>query len=129
MVFVGAINPPAGDWPEHPYTVIDNTPIIREKPYLFIDDAGRYFVMVPPLRTGGSNGTTWSDTSSTQPTSAPPAASGDPIPMENFHIAHPGKDSAAIPNSASRKYRRHAAQPRPATGDERPLHTPRENAS
>ena len=56
MVFVGIANPPLGRWPDPPYTVIDKTPIIREKPYLFID----YFVMVPDLAANGTQGITWS---------------------------------------------------------------------
>jgi len=58
-VFVGIANPPAGRWPDPPYTAIDQTPVIREKPYLFIDDSGRYFVRVPSLKTNGSRGITW----------------------------------------------------------------------
>ena len=59
MVFVGTVNPPEGAWPAKPYTVIDQTPVIREKPYLYIDDAGRYLVMVPDLNTNGTRGITW----------------------------------------------------------------------
>src|SRR5580658_9692980 len=47
MVFVGTSNPPTGNWPDKPYTVIDQTPLVREKPYLMIYDTGHYFVMVP----------------------------------------------------------------------------------
>ena len=44
-----------GNWPAKPFTVIDKTPVIREKPYLFIDHGGRYFVTLPSLahRRGG----------------------------------------------------------------------------
>ncbi len=90
MVFVGTVNPPAGTWPEPPYTVIDKTPVIREKPYLFIDEGGRYFVMVPSLITNGSQGTTWS--AGTTP--------GTPIPIDQFHLARPGTDNAASINAA-----------------------------
>ncbi len=90
MVFVGTVNPPAGGWPEAPYTVIDRTPVIREKPYLYIDERGRYFVMVPGLATGGTSGTTWS--------SAHPA--GTPIPIEHFYLAHPDADMADSINTA-----------------------------
>jgi hypothetical protein len=65
MVFVGIANPPAGRWPDPPYTVIEQTPVIREKPYLFIDESGHYFVRVPNLSTNGTRGTTW--TSGTTP--------------------------------------------------------------
>jgi hypothetical protein len=90
MVFVGTLNPPAGEWPKSPYTVIDKTPLVREKPYLLIDDEGRYYVMVPSLQAGGSRGTTWSAGES-------PAA---PLPIDRFYLAHSGKDNAATINAA-----------------------------
>ncbi|MHB1033567.1 MAG: hypothetical protein ACYC35_06495 [Pirellulales bacterium] len=89
MVFVGAANPPAGTWPQPPYTVIDNTPVVREKPYLVIDEGGNYQVMVPSLRTG-ARGTTWSAG----------ATAGTPIPIDRFYLAHPGTDSAQSINAA-----------------------------
>jgi len=90
MVFVGTVNPPSGAWPEKPYTVIDNTPVIREKPYLFIDDAGDYFVVVPNLETKGTRGTTWAN----GPTS------GSRIPIDRFYLAHPERDTADSLNAA-----------------------------
>lgn len=89
MVFVGTENPPTGDWPDRPYTVIERTPIIREKPYLIIDEAGRYFVKVPPLETS-RDGVTWTNG----------AAPGTPIPIEDFHIARPDRDDADSINAA-----------------------------
>jgi hypothetical protein len=70
--------------------VIDKTPLVREKPYLFIDDNGRYSVMVPSLQTGGTQGTTWS-------AGTTPAA---PLPIDRFYLAHPGADNAASINAA-----------------------------
>ncbi len=90
MVFVGTVNPPAGTWPQPPYTVIEKTPVVREKPYLFIDEVGRYFVRVPSLATNGTQGTTWS--TGTTP--------GDSIPIDQFYLAHPGTDTAASLNAA-----------------------------
>jgi hypothetical protein len=90
MVFVGVVNPPAGTWPMPPYTVVDKTPLIREKPYLFIDDRGRYFVMVPSLEAGGSRGTTWSAA----------ATPGKALPIDQFYLAHPEKDNADSINAA-----------------------------
>ncbi len=90
MVFVGVTKPPAGTWPEVPYTVIDKTPVIREKPYLSIDEGGHYFVMVPSLTTKGTQGTTWSSGETPE----------TPIPINRFHLAHPGKDNAASINTA-----------------------------
>ena len=90
MVFVGTINPPAGSWPEAPYTVIEQTPVIREKPFLTIDERGNYFVRVPDLNTNGSRGITWSQG----------IAPGVSIPLEQFYLAHPGADDAASLNAA-----------------------------
>ncbi len=90
MVFVGVANPPPGRWPQPPYTVIDRTPVIREKPYLFIDQSGRFFVMVPDLAPNGSVGTTWSGNSK----------NGNAIPIEQFYLARPEKDTAASINAA-----------------------------
>ncbi|HEY5913184.1 MAG TPA: coagulation factor 5/8 type domain-containing protein [Verrucomicrobiae bacterium] len=90
MVFVGIVNPPSGRWPDPPYTVIDRTPVIREKPYLFLDESGRYSVMVPSLNTGGSRGTTWS--SGKTP--------GTAIPIDRFYLARPESDNAASINRA-----------------------------
>jgi hypothetical protein len=70
--------------------VIDKTPVIREKPYLCIDEAGRYFVMVPDFGAQETRGTTWAN----KPTS------GDPIPIDQFHLAYPGTDTAASLNAA-----------------------------
>jgi hypothetical protein len=90
MVFVGTINPPTGTWPKPPYTVIDQTPVIAEKPYLFVDDAGSYFVMVPKPATGGTRGTTWSNG----------ATPGTALPIDRFYLAHPEKDNATSINAA-----------------------------
>jgi hypothetical protein len=89
MVFVGTTNPPAGNWPQRPYTVIEKTPIIAEKPYLFIDNNSHYFVMVPPLAKD-TQGITWNNG----------ATPGNPIPLDQFYLAHPGQDNAAAINSA-----------------------------
>lgn len=90
MVFVGVLNPPPGRWPHPPYTVIDHTPIIREKPYLFIDQAGSYSVMVPSLSTNGAPGTTWANG----------YTPGIPLSIDQFHLARPEVDNAASLNAA-----------------------------
>ena len=90
MVFVGVVNPPAGAWPNPPYTVVTQTPLIREKPYLFVDGGGRFFVMVPHLEANGKRGITWSSG----------AAPGTPLPIDRFYLAHPEKDNAASINAA-----------------------------
>lgn len=88
MVFVGVSNPPSGTWPGTPYTVITNTPIVREKPYLYVDSNTNFFVKVPGLETN-SLGTTWAN----GPTP------GVSIPISQFYLAHAGTDNAASINA------------------------------
>ncbi len=90
MVFVGIPNPPEGRWPDPPYTVIEETPIIREKPYVFINENGRYAVMVPGLSTNGTRGTTWPSAKT----------AGTALPIELFHLARPEADTSASINRA-----------------------------
>ena len=89
MVFVGVSNPPSGTWPGTPYTVITNTPLIREKPYLSLDSNTNFFVMVPNFNTN-STGTTWA--------SGP--TPGVAIPISRFYLAQPGVDNAGSINAA-----------------------------
>ena len=70
--------------------MIPKTPVIREKPFLVVDEKDRYFVMVPALNTTETSGITWEKG---------PAA-GTPVPIDQFHLAHPGKDTAASLNRA-----------------------------
>lgn len=60
MVFVGSNNTPTGQFPDPPYTVVDRTPVIREKPYLYVNQAGQYQVFVPSLQTN-SKGVNWAN--------------------------------------------------------------------
>src|SRR5699024_8837364 len=70
------------------YTTLDTTPVSKEKPYLYLDDAGKYNVFVPSAQKD-STGATWA-TGSTP---------GKSIPLTKFFVAKPG-DSAAKINSA-----------------------------
>ncbi|MGS2646281.1 RICIN domain-containing protein [Streptosporangium sp. LJ11] len=85
MVFVGVDNPPAGNFPDPPYTRVATTPVVREKPFLYVDQAGAYQVFVPALRTN-SVGTTW--------TGGNPA--GTSIPIDQFFVVKPGHTAADI---------------------------------
>ena len=89
MVFVGDSNPPAGTWPGSAITIVTNTPLVREKPYLYVDSNTNYFVMVPNLRTN-SLGTSWA--------SGP--TPGVSVPISQFYLAKPGVDNAASINAA-----------------------------
>ncbi len=90
IVFVGDSNAPSGaNWPSPAYTVINQTPLVREKPFVTIDGNGMYGVFVPGLRSN-SQGTTWA--------SGP--APGQTIPISQFYIAKAATDTAATINAA-----------------------------
>ena len=89
MVFVGVSNPPSGTWPGSKYTIITNTPLIREKPYLYVDSNTNFLVFVPNLSTN-INGTSWA--------SGP--TPGVSVPISQFYIAQPGTDNAGSINAA-----------------------------
>ena len=88
MVFVGVVSPPAGEWPNPPYTKIARVPIVREKPFLEVDPSGKYRVRVPALRAN-SSGITW------RAGSTP----GKSIPLSEFYVARPDLDTAATINA------------------------------
>jgi hypothetical protein len=87
QVFVGVNGAPAQTFPNPPYTVIGQSPLIREKPFLYFS-SGNYFVFVPALRTNVS-GTTWSGQT--------PA--GTSLPISQFFIVKPGATAADINNA------------------------------
>jgi hypothetical protein len=89
MVFVGDGTSPASVWPQPPYTTTAATPVIREKPFLYVDAAGKYLVMVPSLKKS-SVGHSWA-------TNAPP---GLALSIDEFYMAKPGVDTAATMNAA-----------------------------
>jgi hypothetical protein len=89
MMFVGVTNPPIGVWPGNPYTVIEQTPLLREKPFLHVDDSGNYHVFVPAL-TEGTVGPSWLDDN-------PPGVS---VPINDFYVAHEATDTASSLNGA-----------------------------
>ncbi|MFD9502291.1 RICIN domain-containing protein [Streptomyces sp. NPDC060035] len=85
MVFVGDVNAPANTFPNPPYTTVAQSPVTREKPFLYVDGAGAYKVFVPALRTN-TQGTTWA--------SGTPA--GQSLPLEQFFVVKPGATATAI---------------------------------
>jgi len=88
MVFSGVLGAPAQHFPNPSYTVVNQSPVTREKPYLYIDQNGNYNVFVPSSRQN-SSGITWAN----GPTP------GSSIPLSQFYVAKPG-DSAATINAA-----------------------------
>ncbi len=89
MVFVGVTNAPANTFPSPPMTTIDQTPVSREKPFLYIDSTGKYNVFVPALKAN-SKGASW-----TTGTTA-----GSSLPISQFYIVRSDNASAANINAA-----------------------------
>lgn len=92
MVFMGVNHPPAGEWPQPPYTKIEKVPVVREKPFLEVDRKGAWFVRVPELRRD-SSGISWHSGSTP----------GRLVPLDQFYVARAGKDSAASINGQLEK--------------------------
>ncbi|GAB3250724.1 discoidin domain-containing protein [Kineosporia babensis] len=86
MVYSGVQGAPPNAFPSPPHTTLASTPVTREKPYLYIDSAGKYRVFVPSLKRN-SAGASW------------PNTAGSSIPMREFYVAKPS-DSAARINQA-----------------------------
>jgi len=89
MVFVGVPHPPDGDWPVPPYTKVELTPVVREKPYLEVDASNHWLIRVPDLRHD-TTGVSWNN-----PTPAPART----IAFSKIYIAHPDRDTAATINA------------------------------
>jgi len=91
MVFVGTERAPTNSFPDPPYTTIDAAPVIREKPFLIVDQRGAWSVFVPALRSN-AEGTTW--------------ISGKPLgvarPLSEFVIIKPGTSAATMNGALAR---------------------------
>lgn len=95
IVFVGSEGAPAApaDWStvDRAWTIVDETPVVREKPFPYFDqDAGDYAVFVPETRRD-SSGVSWAE--------GDPGA-GTSIPVDEFHVARPEVDDADSINAA-----------------------------
>jgi hypothetical protein len=85
MVFSGVQGAPAQSFPDPAYTVVKQSPIAEEKPYLYTDAAGAYRVFVPSVRTN-SSGATW--TNGNTP--------GTSLALSQFYVAKPGVSAATL---------------------------------
>ncbi len=92
QVFSGVKGAPQEGFPDPPYTTLPTSPVTREKPFLYVDEAGRYRVFVPGLRRDTS-GTTWADGRPQR---------GSSLPIESFFIARPGDSAQKINQELSR---------------------------
>jgi hypothetical protein len=91
MMFVGVNGAPAENWPELPYTTINETPSVREKPFLTFDEKG-FNVSIPQLKQN-SKGPDWASGVKSEKT----------LSIDKFYIAKPGIDNAESMNSALKK--------------------------
>ncbi|MEU8629004.1 discoidin domain-containing protein [Streptomyces sp. NPDC048669] len=83
MTFSGVEGAPAQSFPEPPYTTLDNTPVSREKPFLYLD-GNDYKVFVPAKRTN-ARGVSWNGT-----------PQGESIPLSQFYVVKPGASAETI---------------------------------
>jgi len=88
-VFSGVRGAPPTSYPQPPVTTLPTTPRSREKPWFYVDAAGKYRVFLPALRRDAA-GPSWS---------ARNAGRGRSIPLHRFFVARPG-DTAATLNAA-----------------------------
>lgn len=90
MVFTGVRTSiiPQGPWPYVPYTRVEKTPEIQEKPYLCYDDEEGFGVMVPKMRKD-CDGISWEN-----------GVEGICYSLNTFYIASPDKDNADTINKA-----------------------------
>jgi hypothetical protein len=89
QVFSGDINAPAQDFGGgDAYTTLAQTPVSKEKPYLYIDSSGTWNVFVPSAQKN-SVGTTWANGHT----------AGTSISLSQFFVATPS-DSVSTINAA-----------------------------
>jgi len=88
-VFVGVEGAPNDTWPDQPTTVIDKTPVIREKPFLTFTVSGEYAVFVPSL-SNQTRGPSWMNGDE----------KGELVPLSSFYITNPDEDNASSINRA-----------------------------
>lgn len=90
--FSGVVGAPSeAGFPDPAYTTLDQTPVSREKPFLFVDDQGRYAVRVPAAQRN-SRGVTWADG----------MTAGRTIPLGEFFVARPGTSVQEINRQLAR---------------------------
>ncbi|WP_433454385.1 RICIN domain-containing protein [Streptomyces sp. CA-142005] len=85
MVFTGSQGVPSTSFPNPPYTTVAQSPVTREKPFLYVDGSGTYQVFVPSVRSN-TTGTSW--------TSGSPQ--GTSLPLSQFYVVKPGATAAQI---------------------------------
>lgn len=87
MMFIGVTGAPAENWPQGPYTTINETPVIREKPFISFEKDS-YNVTLPQLRKN-SGGVSWTG-----------KVNEKIIPLKEFYIVRQGSDNSGSINKA-----------------------------
>lgn len=77
MMFMGVDGAPPESFPEPPYTTRPSVPVIREKPFLYVQSDGAWAVFVPGLRRDAA-GVSWHGTQA-----------GRSVPLSDFLVADP----------------------------------------
>ncbi|SDC94847.1 coagulation factor 5/8 type domain-containing protein [Glycomyces harbinensis] len=90
MVFVGVEGAPAHHFPDPAHTVVAQTPVIREKPFLYTASDGEFRVFKPAIRRNVS-GTTWEGGS----------PEGTSISLAEFYVVNPGEEVAVVNQALS----------------------------
>lgn len=90
MVFVGIDENriPRGNWPSQPYTRVQTTEKVQEKPFLMYDEKEGFGLFIPEIRTDAV-GVSWEN-----------GATGTFKGLNQFHIAYPDTDDASTINAA-----------------------------
>lgn len=93
MVFVGTNEgkAPVGTWPAIPYTEVEKTRRVQEKPFLIYDEKAGYQIYVPEVRENAA-GVSWQQ-----------GGSGKKISIDAFYVAQSKKDNAQTMNAALRE--------------------------
>ena len=91
MMFVGVAGAPEENWPELPYTTINEVPVIREKPFLAFDEKG-FSVKIPGLKKN-STGPDWINGVKAEKT----------LRLDKFYIVKPDIDNSESINAALKK--------------------------
>jgi len=89
MVFLGVNNAPKEQWPKPPFTAIEKTPLIREKPFLYVNEQGEFKIFVPAIRKDIS-GPDWTDGQ----------LKGESIDFKDVYIIKEDVDNSASINNA-----------------------------
>lgn len=88
MVFVGDTGAPSDTYEARGFTVVNQTPVISEKPFLYFD-GNNYRVFVPGLQRN-VQGASWQNNMGT----------GTSLSLDQFVVAHPDTSTAASLNQA-----------------------------